>query len=67
MRTITETLFTACTGRKPVEDDLERVNCPHAGEVGHWSCGWNWVLSAPVFEVGSEKPDAAFPMLPERR
>jgi hypothetical protein len=23
-----------------VLDDLERANCPLAGTLGHWGCGW---------------------------
>jgi len=26
-------------GRWPVQDDLERVNCSQAGQIGHWGCG----------------------------
>ena len=26
--------------RLPMQDDLSRVNCEHAGEVGHRNCGW---------------------------
>lgn len=55
MRLITETLFTACVGRKPEQDDMERVNCKKAGEPGHHFCGWNWVHSAPCFQVGQEE------------
>lgn len=64
MRQISEAMFIACTGRKPVEDDMERVNCPKQGEVGHWSCGWNWSKSLPVFQVGSDQPNAPFPEIP---
>lgn len=31
--------FKAATGRDPVDDDLERANCPYAGKMGHTSCG----------------------------
>ena len=31
--------FRQMTGRKPEQDDLERANCAHAGELGHLSCG----------------------------
>lgn len=41
--------FARVMGRQPHLDDLERSNCPHAGEIGHWSCGWDWHLDRPVF------------------
>jgi len=31
--------FEKVTGVPPVQDDLERVNCDKAGELGHLSCG----------------------------
>ena len=31
--------FTVKAGYSPINDDLERANCPRAGEVGHWFCG----------------------------
>jgi hypothetical protein len=37
-KTIAE--FTAATGREPVNDDMERVNCVEAGAIGHYACGW---------------------------
>jgi len=49
---ITADQFRQATGRDPEQDDLERVNCPNAGEVGHWGCGWDKRLNLPVFEVG---------------
>lgn len=35
----TEELFEKIVGRKPEDDDLERANCPKAGETGHNDCG----------------------------
>ncbi len=32
--------FKRATGHNPVNDDLARANCPDAGKVGHWACGW---------------------------
>ena len=52
--TITAEHFREATGREPVDDDLERCNCPKAGQVMHWSCGWNKKLNRPVFEAGRE-------------
>jgi hypothetical protein len=37
---ITEERFTAAVGRPPIQDDMERANCPLAGTSGHWTCGW---------------------------
>lgn len=54
---ITAEKFEKCTGHKPVDDDLERVNCPHAGEIGHSQCGWNHKKEMPVFMVGEEEKE----------
>ena len=32
--------FRRLTGREPVDDDQERINCNKAGQLGHMSCGW---------------------------
>lgn len=32
--------FIEATGREPVDDDMERVNCVDAGQPGHYACGW---------------------------
>jgi hypothetical protein len=52
MKKITAKIFKAKTGRSPELDDLERVNCDKAGEVGHYSCGWCHDHQKPVFECG---------------
>lgn len=39
-------------GRKPERDDLERVNCPKAGEILHLSCGVCPEHKRPMFECG---------------
>lgn len=31
--------FEKITGTAPIQDDLERANCPHAGDIGHSQCG----------------------------
>lgn len=36
---ITEQKFLEIFGVSPIEDDLQRVNCEHAGEIGHSHCG----------------------------
>ena len=46
--------FEKCTGHKPVNDDLERVNCPKAGKINHLSCGWNHKRDMPIFMVGKD-------------
>lgn len=47
---MTEEEFWVKTGRKPVDDDLDRVNCEKVGEVGHFFCGWCWTCDRPRFE-----------------
>ena len=44
--------FEEKVGRAPIHDDLERVNCPDAGELGHWYCGWCPEHDKPRFECG---------------
>ena len=59
-KAITELEFWSATGRMPQDDDLERCNCPLAGEIGHWCCGWNTKMNRPQFEVGPraiQKPE----------
>ena len=54
---ITREQFIAATGRAPQNDDLERCNCPRAGQLGHWGCGWNKARDLPQFMVGLRLPD----------
>ena len=42
--------FRALTGRWPMHDDLERVNCDKVGQVGHFCCGWCERRGIPSFE-----------------
>ncbi len=42
--------FEEKTGRKPEDDDLERVNCTMVGRMGHSSCGWCYEHSRPRYE-----------------
>jgi hypothetical protein len=44
--------FTELTGHEPVRDDLDRVNCPTTGVVGHMMCGWCLVHYGPRFQCG---------------
>jgi hypothetical protein len=46
---ITAKYFKEATGMKPEQDDLERCNCPKAGEITHSMCGWDWRLNLPKF------------------
>jgi hypothetical protein len=46
---ITAEYYIACTGRAPVQDDLERCNCTAAGFLGHMSCGWCANCNKPRF------------------
>ena len=46
---ITAKYFTEKVGNSPENDDLERVNCPQAGELGHFFCGWNEEKDLPRF------------------
>ncbi len=48
--TITPEQFQAMTGRAPVQDDLDRCNCPEAGQLGHLSCGVCPTHKLPQFE-----------------
>lgn len=36
---MTEEEFIKIVGKEPYQDDLERVNCPEAGKLGHTCCG----------------------------
>lgn len=44
--------FEKRAGYAPEQDDLERVNCDKAGQLGHLSCGWCARHDAPMFECG---------------
>jgi hypothetical protein len=46
--------FYAATGRWPQHDDMDRVNCPHAGAMGHLCCGWNDRVGVPQMEIGPQ-------------
>ncbi len=48
--------FETITGRPPVQDDLERVNCHSAGTIGHDLCGWCNDHGTPRFECGCVVP-----------
>lgn len=44
---ITRQFYREATGANPVHDDLERANCPKAGQLGHFACGWNTAMNLP--------------------
>lgn len=52
MKEITVEMFEKATGQSPLDDDLERCNCPKAGEILHSCCGWNEEQNLPQFYVG---------------
>lgn len=52
MKTATD--FQIAVGRTPQKDDLERCNCPHAGEPGHYQCGWCENTNRPRFLCACE-------------
>ena len=54
---VTEQQFFEKTNRKPVNDDLERVNCPIVDKMGHSQCGWNTCKDIPMFEGSNHKDD----------
>lgn len=49
---ITEEQFKLATGRAPEQDDLERSNCPDAGQPRHHQCGWCEEHNKPRFVCG---------------
>jgi hypothetical protein len=49
---ITAELFKFYVGHEHEDDDLERCNCPRAGQVGHSMCGWNHKENLPVYMAG---------------
>ena len=49
---ITAEQFEEAVGYPPEHDDLERVNCDKAGEVGHTMCGWCEECGKPRFMCG---------------
>ena len=51
---ITAEMFKDATGHEPIEDDLERSNCPMRG-VLHSQCGWCTHCNAPFFHCGGSQ------------
>lgn len=54
-RTMDAKKFKDITGTDPVNDDLDRVNCPDAGQAGHWQCG-TCAHDYPRFLVDCKEP-----------
>lgn len=52
LHTVSAADFEAACGFAPKDDDLERVNCPRAGEIGHSHCGWCLLDDKPRFICG---------------
>ena len=53
---MTEEEFEKLVGVPPTDDDLERVNCSHAGEPLHQQCGWCAIHNKPRFMCGCLAP-----------
>ena len=52
---ITEEMYALATGFAPENDDLERCNCPKAGQMRHAWCGWNYRANLPMFMDSTEE------------
>lgn len=50
----TEAMYTQMMGNLPKDDDLERVNCPYAGQLGHRHCGVCPDCTRPRFSCGCD-------------
>lgn len=49
---VTASVYTHWFGHEPRQDDLQRVNCDKAGELGHFFCGMCLRHAAPRFMCG---------------
>lgn len=49
---MSEKEFEKKFGRKPIQDDLDRVNCKEVGTVGHSQCGVCTTHDKPRFGCG---------------
>jgi len=47
---VTRAWFREATGLEPIDDDLARANCPHAGSICHQMCGWDTDLNLPAWD-----------------
>jgi hypothetical protein len=65
---MTAEAFEDILGYAPVDDDVDRVNCPDAGKPGHQMCGWcdhHWTPRSvcgcfPLFDAGTERGPLPF-------
>lgn len=57
---VSREMFVAAMGRGPEQDDLERANCPDAGKVGHFMCGWDKAANLPVVEAAARRGWAGY-------
>lgn len=55
-REITAEHFKLVTGVEPEQDDLDRCNCPKAGQHFHYCCGWDWERDRPNFWPKQPEP-----------
>lgn len=55
IRKITRKKWIDVMGFEPQHDDLDRANCTKVGEIGHMSCGWDFVLDEPRFNSNSKR------------
>jgi len=62
---ITAQHFQEATGLAPSSDDLERCNCPVAGHLLHWDCGWNYACNLPNFMANYLVPSKPYGNLEE--
>lgn len=46
--------FISATGQEPQHDDLDRVNCQLAGQIGHKQCGMCLIHNKPRFYCGCQ-------------
>ncbi len=49
LKPMTAEQFKLATGHDAENDDLDRVNCEKAGDLGHFCCGWNEMDNKPMF------------------
>jgi hypothetical protein len=52
---ITAEQYEAAVGHPPEQDDLERANCDKAGQIGHFTCGWDHERNLPEFIAAAHR------------
>lgn len=53
--------FEQLFGQRPIQDDLERVNCPIVGGLGHFQCGVCPAHEKPRFMCGCVATSSTHP------